>query len=59
MRVLVFTLRPDGTSLWLSKEVAKAINARENARLTQDQYSSRTVQEYLSERLHKKAPATE
>jgi hypothetical protein len=50
---LVYTIRPDGTALWLSEEVAAEIGARYGDRLTREQYEGPDVQRLLLERCEK------
>lgn len=44
---LVYTLRPDGTSLWLPWEMVRDLGIKKGARLTEEQFQSAPVQEHL------------
>lgn len=53
--LLVFTIRPDGTSLWLPQAAADAIGVKHGSRLTPEQYNQHGIQALLEKCREKKA----
>ncbi|GEM_PF-5856558 len=51
--LLVYTLRPDNTALWLPESLANAIHAHRGDRLTEDQFQNPQVQELIALRARK------
>lgn len=47
---LIYTLRPDGTSLWLTSWVASSLGITNGQRLTLEQYDSADIQEMIKAR---------
>lgn len=48
-KLLVYTLRPEGTALWLPSTLARAIGlTKKGQKLTQEQYDDPRVQELLA-----------
>lgn len=51
--ILVYTVRPDGTPIWLTAEVAQSLGVKSGDRLTRDQYDGNEVQRLIEERLNR------
>lgn len=49
--LLIFTLRPDGTSLWLPQALAESMGLKKGDRMTEAQYNGEAVQELIRARL--------
>lgn len=47
---LVYTIRPNGLSLWLPPDVLEAIGAKRGDRLTEDQFEREVVQRIVRDR---------
>jgi hypothetical protein len=49
--LLVYTLRPNNTALWLPEKLTQAIGARRGDKLTEKQFRDVRVQDLLRRRL--------
>lgn len=53
-QLLLYTLRPDGTALWLPAELVESIGLDRGDRLTEAEYNLAPVQALIAERSHGK-----
>ena len=52
----IFTVRPDGTPLWLPAVMCKSMGIRKGDHLTRAQYEGGLIQGLISRRLQEEAP---
>lgn len=48
--MLVYTLRPDNTALWLPEAICKALKIKDGQRLTAEQFSEPSIADLVQRR---------
>lgn len=51
--LMVYTLRPDSTALWLHEDLARSLKIAHGDRLTKEQFESKPIRDEIAERIKK------
>lgn len=57
--LLIYTIRPNNTALWLPEELATLVGAKKGDKLTTDQYGHQAIQRLIADRSVKKEKKSE